>query len=205
MDMLAPVVLLVTFRIDAEQILVRYSVENKSGGEIFLVNHLTRYEKDKGWIPDASIVYSFIDPQGKIEIAKRVPPAPENRLVTPRNYYVTPLADGDRFEEELVLPLPLHENRPYDPLIEPLAEPREMDASLSFSLGYFEALPHIEARQVVVHGVPALQIGRRKSAADTSSPTNEPPADDPKKPTMPLEKVLHSQPEKVRLAVVALR
>ena len=202
MDMLAPVVLLVTLKIEPDQILLHYSVENKSGAEIFLVNHLTRYEQDKGWIPDTKVVYAFFGDENVIELSKRVPPMPDDRLVTPRNYYVTPLPDGQRFEEDLAISLPLCEHRPYDSLIEPIPEPRDMDATLTFLLGYFESHPHIEAQEVEVHGVPAFRIARRKSVVEAGQ--YEPASQQSGTSEAPKEKILKSDTIKATLTVIPL-
>lgn len=202
MDMLAPVVLLVSLKIEPDQIWIKYTVENKSGAEIFLVNHLTRYEKEKGWIPSPEVVYVFMREEGAIEVAKRVPPTPETKLVTPRNYYVTPLADGQRFEEELTLEIPLREHRPYDSLIEPIPEPRELEASLTFSLGYFESHPNMEAREVEVHGVPAFRLARRQTLATPGQPQSA--EEQANATSAPKEKILKSEPTRARLTVIPL-
>ncbi len=204
MDMLTPVVMIVTFRVEPTQIVLNYSVENKSGGEIYLVNHLTRYEQDKGWLPDPKVIYAAIDEKGIIELSKRVPPLPEDRFVTLRSYYVTPLPDGEKFEEEVAVPIPLQEHRPYDPLIEPIPEPREIDAVLTFSLGYFEAQPHIEAKEVVVHGIPAFQVVRRQLAAVDGSPHAGHIPENAVGRTAPTEKILSSELGKLRLPIIQI-
>ena len=189
MEVPAAVVLNVNIQVDSDKIVIQYSVKNESGAEVFLVNHLTRYQQDKGWIPDSAIVYSKVDQKGNVEISKRIPPVPKDRLVTPRNFYVTPLVAGDRFEEKLVLSVPLHENQPYSPLVPPLPEPREIDGSISFCLGYLEATSSWEAKQVEVHGVSAYTLSRRNFDVVADKP--------------PVEKLLTSKAEKARIYVVA--
>jgi len=205
MDMLTPVVLIVAFRMESDHLVLKYSVENKSGSEVYLVNRLTRHEKDKGWLPDPKVVYTKMDELGLIEIAKRVPREPENRLVTPRDFYVTPLADGEMFEEELKLPIPLVEHQPYDTLIEPIPDAREVDAVIKFSLGYFESMPTIEAKQVVVHGIHTYDMILRQPPAtpENLSKTQSTPANSARS-AVPVEKILTSELGKVRLLVIPL-
>jgi len=204
MEVLAPVVLLVTLKIESDKILLKYSVENKSGAEIFLVNHLTRYEPGKGWIPDAKVIYVALDDQQTIELSKRVPPVPDNRLVTPRDYYVTPLPDGERLEEEIALSIPLRENRPYDALIEPIPEPREIETALSFSMGYFESLPNIEAKKVVVHDVPTYDLVPRNPPSVPGAGLSDSENQQAEGATTLKEIILKSEPIKVKLQVISL-
>lgn len=202
--MLAPVVLLVTLKIESEKIILNYSVENKSGAPIYLVNHLTRYEQGKGWIPDPKVLYVAMHDENIIEFSKRVPVEPKNRLVTPRDYYVTPLSHGERFEEEITLPIPLREQRPYDSLIEPIPDPREIEATLSFSLGYFESSPNIEAQKVVVHGLPAYELVLRNLPPAPAPGSSQPSNQQAEITAAPQEKILKSEAVKTKLQVISL-
>jgi hypothetical protein len=200
MNATAPVSLTALFQLHPAALKLRYAVENQGSNDVYLVNRLTRYEKDKGWIPDPTVAYVFYRPDVKteagksvdrVEVAKRVPPMPE-RLVNPRNYYVTPLRPGAKFEEELAFPIPLLEHRPYDSFIGTLPPAKEVRAEVQFLLGFFPAHPLLQVVEVEVHDVPAFRLlPNREPAPAVLLPR-------------PAEVVLASRPQLLTLRVVPL-
>ena len=177
METVLPIIVIAGFQIDSGKLTLSYTVENKSDAVVYLVNRLTRYEDKKGWIPDAEVVYVFIEEGGRIELSKRVPPAPTDRLVTPRSYYVTPLAAGEKFEEELSLLLPVTEHRPYDGFLGELPEPRKIEAKVQFVLGVFPGHRLLNVEEVEVHGVAAHRLVRNPNPPPATSDPEAPPAE----------------------------
>jgi hypothetical protein len=193
MTNIVPIMLIASFHIETNCLRVHYTVECKSEAPVYVVNHLTRYEASRGWMPDRSVAYVIITNSCEIEICKRVPPVAD-RLVTPRNYYVTQINPNQRLEEEISLPLPLFEHRPYDSFVGTPPPPKRVSARVRFCLGYFVAQRFLRIEPVSVHGVDAFRLVRNPAKATETAGSSVPTG----------ETLIRSEPVEIELPVVAL-
>ncbi len=188
--------LIVDWTVTDEEIKIKYKVRNTGDVSVYLVNVMTTYEKDRGRVPNPAEAYAFFFPDKKqIEFCKRVPPLPESEpLVHPYTWFVTELAAGQEFEEELAFSLPLKEHRPYLSFVgKPAPEARKLCVEACFVLGYFPADARFQPEEIVENGVQVLRI-----LAPDEMPPPEPGT------ALPVEHLLRSRPKVIELQVTPL-
>lgn len=127
-------------RMDETSLELVYRVTNELEHTILLMTPLPRVELDTTR-PAPERVYSYLDPDGILQLTKRFWPLPEEiDVVFPEVPFVTELKAGQSFEERLVLTLPIRVEIPYDLNIEELdKKPEEIAAvagGIAFSIGY---------------------------------------------------------------------
>ncbi len=133
--------------IDQDVLNIAYTVSNRSAGNIYLVNRVTRVTPKKEMHKD--IAYIRLDNEGVLQVFKDIPPVPEGmnpyELVAP---FVTPVRQGEEFVETITLPVPIEQYMEYVPNDPPDPEYTNTltTASVRFSLGYFVGHPDAEER-----------------------------------------------------------
>lgn len=131
-----------TKRDDGELELV-YRVTNGSTRPIFVLSPLSAMT-DEGPAPGFGRVYVHLDPEGVVQVTKRLWPLPEGVSVyMPEVPCATEVLPGKHFEERLALKLPLRVEYPYrfigqEEPEEPPAEILAESTGLAFSIGYIE-------------------------------------------------------------------
>ncbi len=127
-------------KMDRTSMEVRYRVTNGLEWPILLLTPLSQYTKD-GLRAAQSRVYAYVDPEGILQITKRLWIMPEEiDVVVPEVPFATEVPPGKAFAERFTLSLPVVVELPYmlDP--EEFDKPREeifgVAPGLVFSVGY---------------------------------------------------------------------
>lgn len=124
---------------------ISYTVHNRSGSEIYLFTPLPRFDGED-WEPAPQRVYTFREGGGVIHLSKRLWQVPEDvEVYMPEVPFLTRVAEGERFSEELVLPLPLSMDRPY--LDAEVGASAVEARAMIFSIGYLPASPELELEE----------------------------------------------------------
>lgn len=122
---------------------LRYRVVNGLNRDIFLFTPLVDF-RGNDWRPIPARVYVSWAEKGRIELSKRLWAVPEEvDVYMPEVPFLTRVPAGERFSEELELPLPLLVNHPYR-----FPEDEDADAgkhrearAAHFSIGYLVSGP----------------------------------------------------------------
>lgn len=130
-----PLTLNVRFQLEGARLVIEYTVANDSPEEIFLTNHGVRYEPN-GPVPDRNQAWVFFE-SGVVHVTQRRPDRPQDGFRQPVPHFVTPVKPRGRFRQELTLPLPLVEVRPYRE--EKASGARRVYPSVFFSVGFERA------------------------------------------------------------------
>lgn len=132
-------------RVSADNVLaLRYSVHNDLNRDIFLFTPLADF-RDQEFVPVPRRVYVFVEDE-TVHITKRLWPVPDDvEVYMPEVPYLTRVAAGTKWDEQLNVPLPLIENYPYQFLTNPPdhdASPRTWSGTRAmFSIGYLLSDP----------------------------------------------------------------
>lgn len=97
--------------------------------------------------------------QATVWVNKKLAEIPSGPLITsPVAPYVTPVRAGDKFREEVVVPIPITEYRQYNGEIhaEPDMTPLETYKEIYFSLGYYWRPEGTAEEEAEVHGTPVI-------------------------------------------------
>lgn len=128
-----------------EELELVYRVTNGSDRPIYVLSPLTEMTNE-GLAPAPGKVYAFLDPEGVLQLTKRLWPLPEGASVyMPEVPCATEVPPGKHFEERLTLKLPVWVQYPYRFLgqEEPEEPPEEIVAEptgLAFSISYVAEL-----------------------------------------------------------------
>lgn len=127
-------------RATPELLTFRYRAHNLWTRELYLFNRLFVEEPSGERRVDPSKVY-VLSEGGVLRVSKQLFPVPDGLAVEwPEVPYLTRLAAGASFEEEIDLKLPAREAYPYmDPEVAASAGERKGCEQLVFTLGYFQA------------------------------------------------------------------
>ena len=127
--------------IDRERLELHYRIDNGSERVLYLFTPLLEPGEEKG-APAPQKVYAFLDPEGVLQITKRLWLLPEDvDVYSPDVPLLTEVGPGRHFEESLSLALPIRIDYPYLGAgeEEPEGEPELMTAEargIALSIGY---------------------------------------------------------------------
>lgn len=100
-------------RMDETSLELFYRVTNGLDHPILLTTPLPRVDAD-AIRPDPQRVYVYVDPEGVLQITKRLWPVPDDvEVVFPEVPFLTEVVAGGTFEENITLNLPIDVNYPY--------------------------------------------------------------------------------------------
>ena len=150
--------LTVRFELTAYFLVLSYEVENRAARDAYLLNRLWR-QTPRPEIDHNLIYVRFLAERATIWLSKKIATIPTDRHVfSPVAPFATTLRAGQRFAEDLYLPLPLreyHEYAPTDSLLRAPAPPvspapPRVFNQIYFSLDYYWAAKGMKERQVRV-------------------------------------------------------
>lgn len=172
-------------RCEPQALVLTYRVANTARRDVYLLNRL--YRTTPTLALDANLIYVLLDPaQGLIHLQKKIADLPRDRYVNaPVAPFVSPVRAGERFSEQIHLPLPLHEYQQYAPAAAPDHGALRTYHQVRFSLGYYWSAPGTHETEKEIGGtkvvLPQLPAGSRVEwgLAETPAVALEVPAYDP--------------------------
>jgi len=112
-------------------------VKNETPKTVFLTTPLVETGPDK-LVPRPSVVYTFLDLAGVLQITKRLWPVPDDLDVfRPEVPLLTELRPWMVFDEVLHAPLPIHVTHPYRAASSRADQAPALSRGAMFSVGYF--------------------------------------------------------------------
>ncbi|MBC7911563.1 MAG: hypothetical protein H7Y30_13735 [Pyrinomonadaceae bacterium] len=165
-----------SFDLSETELVLTYEVENRDQRDVYLLNRL--YRPTPTWVMGPDLIYiHLLRDKATIWFNKKLADIPTDRnVLSPVAPYVTPLRAGQRFKEQVHIPLPVNEYREYGPFPEPTGPPRKrMYKQVYFTLGYYwsvsgmkEKVSQIEGQEVVM---PIAPPGTRLQFGELTTPT----------------------------------
>ncbi len=150
--------LITTFHLTKDRMKIAYELHNPTTRDLYLLNRL--YLTTPEWKMSPDVIYVHFMPEKRtVWVNKKLAEIPSGPLITsPVAPYVTPVRAGDKFREEVVVPLPITEYRQYNGEIhaEHDLSPLETYKEIYFSLGYYWRPEGTEEEETEVHGTPVI-------------------------------------------------
>ncbi|HUT32678.1 MAG TPA: hypothetical protein VNE39_04285 [Planctomycetota bacterium] len=131
---------------NAEMLGLTYTFENGASRNAYLFNLLYKHiEPGPIFVTDANAVYVELAGEDLV-LSKKIIPVPRHMDVEKPNVPCTTLVKpGERFQGDVLIPLPLQVNTPYEGYEDADLAPRPVLRKASFEIGFFLASPEGEA------------------------------------------------------------
>jgi hypothetical protein len=130
---------------------IRYELINELSRNIYIFNVMWDVNQDGKEVLAEKQVYISLINDSLISFSKRIPPLPVIRTVEFRYLpYATRIEPGKKFEEELILHIPVEEYNPYFPNEESSETETKIAESCVFSIDYIFEVENLEIKETEI-------------------------------------------------------
>lgn len=130
---------------------IRYELINESSRNIYIFNVTWDVNQDGKEVLAEKQVYISLINDSLLSFSKRIPPLPVIRTVEFRYLpYATRIEPGKKFEEELILHIPVEEYNPYFPNEESSETETKIAESCNFSIDYIFEIEDLQIKETEI-------------------------------------------------------